>query len=43
MELIDYQPKYDEVYLKKLRDKAKKNWLSYIKPEAWLAEVRGGY
>ena len=41
IELIDYQPKYDEVYLSSLRDKAKKNWLSSVDPEKWLAEVRG--
>ncbi len=43
IELIEYQPDYDEQYLKRLRDKAKKNWLSSIKPESWLSEVRGGH
>jgi len=42
IELIDYQPKYDEDYLNKLRVKAKKNWLSSVNPDYWLAEVRGG-
>ena len=43
IELLDYQPKYDELYLKALRDKAKKSWLSSIDPKKWLNEVRGGY
>lgn len=42
IELIDYQPKYDELYLKQLREKAKKNWLGTIKPDIWLREIRGG-
>lgn len=43
VELVDYQPKYDEQYLKSLRDKAKKNWLGTINPDSWLNEIRGGY
>lgn len=43
VELIDYQPKYDEQYLKSLREKAKKNWLGTINPDNWLNEIRGGY
>ncbi|MBU2650902.1 MAG: hypothetical protein KKA81_08200 [Bacteroidetes bacterium] len=43
VELLDYQPIYDEKYLKSLRDKAKKNWLGNIDPDKWLKEVRGGY
>lgn len=43
IELVDYQPKYDELYLKSLRDKAKKSWLANIDPDKWLNEVRGGY
>jgi hypothetical protein len=35
--------KYDEEYLKGLRDKAKKSWLEKINPEEWLREVRGSY
>ena len=27
VELVDYQPNYDETYLQTLRDKAKKSWL----------------
>lgn len=43
VELVDYQPKYDEKYLKTLRDKAKKNWLENIDPNNWLREIRGSY
>ena len=35
--------KYDEEYLKELREKAKKSWLGNINPDEWLKEVRGGY
>lgn len=43
IELVDYQPKYDEKYLKTLRDKAKKSWLGNINPDTWLKDLRGGY
>ncbi len=43
IELIDYHPKYDEDYLKKLRDKARNSWLKNIEPGKWLKDVRGGY
>ena len=43
IDLIDYQPKYDEVYLRQLRDKAKSSWLGNINSENWLREIRGGY
>jgi hypothetical protein len=43
LELIDYQPKYDEPYLKALRDNAKKSWLGNINPDEWLNEIRRGY
>ena len=43
IELVDYQPKYDEQYLRGLRDKAKKSWLGSINPDDWLREIRGGY
>ncbi len=36
IELVDYQPKYDEKYLKTLRDKAKKSWLGSINPDLGL-------
>jgi len=43
IELIGYEPKYDEQYLKTLRDKAKKSWLGNINADNWLTEIRGGY
>ena len=43
IELFDYQPKYDEQYLKALRDKARKSWLGNINPDNWLKEIRGAY
>ncbi|WP_304343113.1 hypothetical protein [Chryseobacterium koreense] len=43
VELVDYQPKYDEQYLKTLREKAKKSWLGNINAHNWLREIRGGY
>jgi len=43
IELIDYQPKYDEIYLNNLRSKAKKSWLGTVNPDDWLKEIRGGY
>jgi hypothetical protein len=43
IELVDFQPTYDEDYLKSLRDRAKNNWLGNINPDTWLRELRGGY
>jgi hypothetical protein len=43
VELIEYNPKYDEAYLSELRNKAKKSWLNKIDPDNWLKEIRGGY
>lgn len=43
IELVDYHPKYDDSYLKNLRDKARKSWLNSIDPDIWLKEIRGGY
>ena len=43
IELVYYQPKYDEQYLKSLRDKAKKSWLGGINPDNWLKDIRAGY
>lgn len=43
IELIDYQPKYDEHYLKLLREKAKKSWLGMVDADRFLKEIRGGY
>jgi hypothetical protein len=43
VELLHYQPAYDEQYLKGLRENAKKSWLRSIDPEGWLREIRDGY
>lgn len=43
LELVEYQTKYDEKYLKSLRDKAKKSWLGTINSDEWLKQIRGGY
>jgi len=40
IELIDYNTKYDQQYLKKLRSKAM-TWLSKIEPDDWLKDIRG--
>lgn len=47
VELIDYQPTYDEDYLSSLRERAKKSWSGgstevSADPDAWLHELRGG-
>jgi hypothetical protein len=41
IDLIDYEPKYDDLYLKQLRVNAKKSWLGNIDTEKWLREIRG--
>lgn len=43
IEMIDYSPIYDEEYLKELRDKAKKSWITQINPDEWLENIRGNY
>lgn len=43
LDLVHYESKYDEQYLKSLRNKATKSWLGNINAEAWLNEIRGGY
>ena len=43
IELVDFQPIYDERYLQSLRAKAKKSWLGEINSDIWLREIRGGY
>ncbi len=40
LELLDYNTKYDEKYLKDLRDKAR-SWLINIDPDEWLKDIRG--
>lgn len=40
IELIDYNTKYDQQYLKSLRSKAM-TWLNKIDPDEWLNDIRG--
>lgn len=42
IELIDYQPKFDNDYLNTLIKKAKKSWKN-VNPDEWLFNLRGGY
>lgn len=42
LELVDYNPTYDEDYLRTLRGKAM-GWLNKIDADEWLREIRGGY
>jgi len=42
IELIDFEPKYDDSYLKGLILKAKHNWKG-INPNEWLLNLRGEY
>jgi hypothetical protein len=42
VELIDYNPKFDNDYLKTLINKAKNNWKG-IDADEWLLNMRGGY
>jgi hypothetical protein len=42
LELIDYNPKFDNDYLNKLINKAKNNWKG-INANDWLLNMRGGY
>jgi hypothetical protein len=43
VELVDYQPKYDEHYLNGLIEKASKNWANIKDKNMWLREIRGIY
>jgi hypothetical protein len=43
VELIDYQPKYDEHYLNSLIEKAAKSWVNIKDKDLWLREIRGNY
>ncbi|NDV17287.1 hypothetical protein GO009_14780 [Muricauda sp. TY007] len=42
IELIDYQPKFDNDYLNSLIKKAKDSWKN-VNPDEWLLNLRGGY
>ena len=43
IEMVDYQPKYDEQYLNSLIEKASKSWVGIKNKDLWLREMRGGY
>lgn len=43
IELVDYQPKYDEQYLDSLIEKASKTWAGIKDKNKWLKEIRGSY
>jgi hypothetical protein len=42
LELIDYEEKYEEAYLKRLQGRAY-TWLKDIDPDQYLNDVRGEY
>lgn len=42
IQLIDYNPKFDNDYLDELISKAKRSWKG-INPDEWLKNLRGGY
>jgi len=42
IELTEYEPKYDEVYLNSLRAKASQ-WIKKTDPDSWLKSIRGSY
>ncbi|MGB1284327.1 MAG: hypothetical protein ACPG44_07670 [Polaribacter sp.] len=42
IELIDYNPKFDNAYLNSLIGKAKKSWQN-MNPDEWLLNLRGSY
>lgn len=41
VELIDYKPKYDEDYLRVIRNKAFNSWLNDVDPDKYISEIRG--
>ena len=43
IELVDYQPKYDEIYLDSLIEKATKTWSKIRDKDSWLRNIRGSY
>lgn len=43
LDIIDYNPKYDDNYLNELIEKASKSWSGILNKDAWLREIRGGY
>jgi hypothetical protein len=43
VELIDYNPKFDENYLNKLINSATTTWSKIKDKDSWLRDLRGGY
>ena len=43
VELVDYQPRYDESYLNALISKASSTWSGVKDKNQWLREIRGSY
>ncbi|WP_031530728.1 hypothetical protein [Dyadobacter crusticola] len=43
IELVNYQPKYDEAYLNGLIDRASANWSHVGDKNNWLEQIRGNY
>lgn len=43
IELVGYQPKYDEQYLNSLIERASKTWAGIEDKDKWLREIRGSY
>jgi hypothetical protein len=42
LDIFEYEPKYDDVYLNNLRAKASQ-WIRKIDPNSWLKDIRGSY
>ncbi len=43
VELVNYEPKYDEKYLNSLIDKASESWSQIKDKDSWLRNIRGSY
>jgi len=43
IELINYEPNYDEKYLNNLIEKASNKWSTIKDKDAWLKEIKGSY
>ncbi len=43
IELVDYDPKYDEEYLNRLIEKASGTWAKVKDKDKWLRNIRGSY
>lgn len=43
IELVNYQPKYNEAYLNTLIEMASQSWAKIHDKDAWLKEIRGSY